>query len=138
LAAEIKDKLDNNEAFVDGGLTPFTVTFNTAASTFTIAPAAHAIQYLDINVRKPVRRFSTAGCVIGFNENTTLSASITGDPVYDVGTSAAILTKTGATTLTELVVEDIAMDEDQAISISTSDSAITMKSVIDYVKLDHT
>ncbi len=138
LAAELKSQLDANTAFLSGGLTPFTVSFNTTTGLFTIQPSGgNFIQYLDFNKRISVRQYSTAGYPMGLNANTTLAASIVSDTaMLDIGSETAIASGTASAATDVMVTEPIILDEDQAIVITVDAVGMNVKHSLDYKVLN--
>lgn len=132
ICTEIKARLDANQAFIDSGAAPFSVTFS-GAKKFVITPAAGQIQYIDYDVRRPVRRNSTAGFALGLNATTVMGANITSDTaVQDIGMNTAISSATTSAVVNVLSTEAITMNEDQSILITVDNVAVTVQHSIDY------
>lgn len=123
LATEIKTQLDANSAFVDLGLTPFTVTFDAVTGKFTIQTFAGQIGYIDQNTGISVRQFSTAGHVIGFMIDATPAASIISDTsVIDIGTEVDLASDTASTDQNVVITEIGFLGVDEGILIEVSNT----------------
>jgi len=125
LAAHMKTKLDANTDFAAAGLT-FTVTYDEAAGTFTIAPSTGTIKFISYN-NATLRWLadSIAGCVIGFNNtSTSFASSIVSDTnVYGLNTEVAIVSQT-ASTATSYIRDTVnTMSLDQALHLTSNTGA---------------
>ena len=134
LASELKTQMDGNQAFIDAGATPFTITYNGTTGKFTIVAAGLSqIQYFVLNVAVNVNKDSTASEVIGFNADSAMANTLVGDTaVFGLGDNIPINAETGSTDLNTIVNMDSLspnFDVDGALNIIIS---VTKDTTVDY------
>jgi len=135
LAAEMKIQLDANTNFAAAALT-FTVAYDATTGVFTITPSTGTIKYIALNATTfRWNADSTAGCVIGFtNNSSTFESSVVSDTnVYGLNTTIALATQTASTASTYVrdTVDTLSMD--QAILISSNVGAdVTVNYIVMY------
>jgi len=137
LATQLQTKLDANDAFSDLGVT-FTVTYAAVTGKYTITPSSGTVQYLDMNPagRLP-DRYSICGHLFGFNEDTSVAASITSDTsVPGLDSESFIVDETADTDLSRYLNDQIDLSMDEAIRLETSVAALTVNYFVKYKELD--
>lgn len=133
LVAELKAKLDTNEAFNSLGLTPFAVSFTASTGIFEITPSAGQIQFFFRNESKPdIHKTSNGGCLIGLTASTALAGSLVSDtPSVDFGVTFDIVSGTGNTSTDIALTDSICMSNDDALLVFASGD-MTMSYVASY------
>lgn len=129
LAAEIKSKLD--ATYTDLSVT-FTVTFN-ASNQFVITNSGGLdMTFHYVNERVGVRRNSTLAGNIGFTEDQGPSTTLTSDTAIDLDSEYIIISETANTDTSYVLTDEVDMDSDSALSISTSTAGITVTAKVTY------
>lgn len=133
LANELKAQMDANSAFLDLGIT-FNVTYDDAIGEYTISPSSGNIQYLEENALGALPdRYSIAGHLFGFNQDTAITASITSDTaVPGLNSETAILLENANTDLSHYNSDPHTLSMDEAIKVTTNTAAVEVNYSIDY------
>jgi len=138
LATEMQTQLNADVNFAAATLT-FTVTYDAATGVFTITPSASTIKYIALNTTT-FRWYadSTAGCVIGFaNNSSSFASSVVSDTnVYGLNTTITLASQPASTALTYVrdTVDTLSMD--QAILLSSNAGAdVTVDYIVTYEAL---
>lgn len=124
---EVKAKLDS--VFSSLSVT-FTVAYAAGKMTITNSGALSMVFYM-VNERTGVRKNSTAAANMGFTTDQT-GTTLTADVATGIGTSFAVISATGDTSTSYVVTDNITMDSDSRLVVSTSTAAITVTSKITY------
>jgi hypothetical protein len=127
LCDELKLRLDTNQAFIDAGSTPFSVTYSD--NKFEITPSGGELGYLAINTGAPLQRHSSAGVVVGFTEDKHDSSIESDRDVPMLGEKVVISSAAGVTDQ-DIVIHELApcwvFDIDQALSIDVDTANISI------------
>ena len=131
LTDQLKAKLDENSAFDDLGLTPFTVSF--ASGLFTITPAAGELMFISRNETKPAfHKDSTGGAVFGLTEDSVMGAGVVSDTdSFAFGNTFEITSAAASAETNVVLADDIPMSVDDALLISCSGDMIASY-LVDY------
>jgi hypothetical protein len=129
LAAELKSKLD--AAFSDLSVT-FTVVL--ALGKFTITNSGGLdMTFYYVNERTGTRRNSTIAENIGLTADQGPSTSIVSDTVIDIDSSYEIIAQTGNTAASYILTDELTMDSDSALNITTNTAAsLTVTAKVTY------
>ena len=136
LSAQIKAKLDANQAFIDLSAAPFTVTWSNTTGKFSITPASGNVQLLCTNTAIGMNRNSTAGMSIGFTADTAYTSPIVSDTgAFGLGNKIPLDSGTSDSTQNIVVgVDSLSpdFDVDGGINITVSSVATTLDFKITY------
>ena len=131
--------MDANQAFINAGATPFTVSYVNNKITITAAGAIE-IAYFYENTTVGVNRHSTAGVVIGFMSNMAYANSIESDTVVAMLGEKVVLDSASANVATSIVINELNpawfFDIDQALSFDIDAVALTIGGNIIYKETD--
>jgi hypothetical protein len=128
LAAELKSKLESS--FSGLGVT-FTVSYTSGQFTITNSGGLD-MSFYSINTRASARRNSTIGENIGFTQDQGPAASLVSDTVIDLDAVYPIIAQTGNTDLSYILTDELVMDSDSALNVSTNTAAVTVTAKVTY------
>jgi len=128
----IRTALNAQTAFNAAGITFTVVHADATTGLLTITPSSGQIAFIyDTGTTAPVsnavRNVSLAGRAMGFNADTALAATATGDTGIDVGTVYVYLLELANTATSYVFTDPITMDMDSILGVAgESAGAVTM------------